>query len=126
MRFLTVLTVVALGGCTFGEATGLYDLPEETPIALQDAAYPELLTQQQIADRGIAPLTSAEQAVELASADALSRRAADVLQEEADRIQARAGALLSTAGSLDKTGPGLTPSGRALLARAARLRARAS
>jgi len=126
MRILTLLVFIPLVGCTFGEAAGLYDVPEDTPIALADAPYPELLTERQIAARGIAPLTTDQTAGEITAANALGAQAAAVLADEAQRIEDRAGSLRQSAGALTNNGPGLTAAGRALLARAARLRARAS
>lgn len=104
----------------------MYDVPDNIPVALADAPYPNLLTQEQIAERSRAPLSDSAVADEQNAATALRARADAITQEQAALLEARAGNLRNAAGALPANGPGLSGNARALLARAARLRERAS
>ena len=123
MRMLFLLPCLALGACTLGEAAGLYDLPAAAVPA--SAAFPALLTQEEIARRGLGPLDPVLVAGEVAAADALAAEAEALLARELEALTQRAGRLRGDSAALPRNPPGVSAAGRSLLARAASLRARA-
>ncbi|WP_316016025.1 hypothetical protein, partial [Roseobacter sp. HKCCA0434] len=115
---VAICALPLLGACAPGESLGFYDLPEGMSelTEAQPGPYPDLLTQEQIAMAGFAPLDAAARGRADAETVSLQERAGALLEDEAARLEARAGTLRRDADGLPVRSPGLTAQGRNLLA----------
>lgn len=107
MRAYPLILLVIVGGCSFGEVAGLYDLPE-TAQSTGDGTYPTLIPESELA---VAPIDTAEATVALAELTA--------------RANAQRAAADALAAPEIATGDTLTAAGQALAARAEASRVRA-